>query len=146
MDHLPDYLNDLHHALLAVDDAPLECDGHTLLVSQALSRKNIPHQRVLGKVCGRDNGFTLSPHCWIVLDGHILDYRLRMWVRLQLGDEIAAQAPHGIFSGNSSRLRYQYQAIQPFPAKLMDPALLNVLTEGYSDRLHIAGISSALSP
>lgn len=142
--NLPSYLKTLHQAFLLVDDAPLECDGHTMMVSLALSRENIPHQRILGKVYGLDNGFALTPHCWIELDGHILDYRLRMWVRLQLGDEVAAQAPHGIFSDNSSRLRYQYQAIQPFPAKPMAPALLNVLTEGYSDRLHIPGSSSAL--
>lgn len=137
MDHFPDHLNDLHHALLAVDDAPLECDGHSLMVSLALEREKIPHQRVMGRVQGLDSDFVLYPHCWIVLDGHIVDYRLRMWLRPQFGAEVTTEAPHGIFTHNPFRMRYQYHQIQLFPAKPMAQELLNVITGGYSSRLQI---------
>ncbi|MEP8849227.1 hypothetical protein ABKU49_05810 [Enterobacter hormaechei] len=137
MSHLPDHLNDLHRALLQVDDAPLECDGHSLMVSLALARENIPHQRVIGHVCRHDSDFVLSPHCWIMLDGYIVDYRLRMWIRLHFGVENAAKAPHGIFPCSSSRMQYRYQQIQHLPATPMDEDLLNIITDGYSSRLQL---------
>lgn len=137
MSHLPDHLNDLYRALLQVDDAPLECDGHSLMVSLALARENIPHQRVIGQVSGLDSDFVLSPHCWIMLDGYIVDYRLRMWIHLYFGVEMAAKAPHGIFPCSSSRMQYRYQQIQHLPATPMDEGLLDIITDGYSSRLKI---------
>jgi len=134
---LPNYLRDLHSALLLVDDAPLECDGHTMMISNALSNASIPHERILGTVRNSHNEFCLYPHLWLKLDDYIIDYRLRMWLNVPYGTSISQSAPHGIFPSNYDMSKYLYEEIQIRPAKLLDNKLLSMITDGYSDKLTI---------
>lgn len=134
---LPSHLNDLHNALLLVDEAPLECDGHTMIISNALVAARIPHERILGTVSGKYNGFCFYPHLWLSLDGYIIDYRLRMWLKLSYGALATDTAPHGIFPANSDEMNYLYEKHQVSPAKLFDKNLLSLISDGYSSRLTI---------
>lgn len=134
---LPRHLNDLHNALLLVDEAPLECDGHTMMISNALVDACIPHERVLGTVRGLQNKFCFYPHLWLNLDGYIIDYRLRMWVNLSYGTSVSDTAPHGIFPANSDEMNYLYEKHQVSPAKLLDKDLLSFISDGFSSRLTI---------
>lgn len=134
---LPRHINDLHHALLLVDKAPLECDGHTMMISNALLKASIPHERILGKVSGMQNDFCFSPHFWIKLDAFIIDYRLKMWVNLIYGESVSKTAPHGIFPANSVELNYLYEGLFFCPTKLLGNDILNFISEGYSNKLTI---------
>ncbi|ENC0145079.1 hypothetical protein ABJ763_001553 [Escherichia coli] len=134
---LPPPLIDLHKALLLVDEAPLECDGHTMLISNALVEARIPHERILGTVHGQHNGFCLYPHLWLKLDGYIIDYRLRMWVNLSDGASVPGTAPHGIFPANSDEMNYLYKKHQVAPAKLFNKDLLSLISDGFSNKLTI---------
>jgi hypothetical protein len=134
---LPSHLVDLHNAFLLMDEAPLECDGHTMIISNALVKACIPHERILGTVRGQHNGFCLYPHLWLMLDGYIIDYRLRMWVNLSDGTSVSDTAPHGIFPANSDEINYLYEKHKIVPAKLLDKDLLSFISDGFSDRLTI---------
>lgn len=63
------------------DVLPLECDGHTMVVSCLLDRFCIPHQRIVGEVTLAGTCQIIRPHLWIEYDEYIIDYRLRMWAR-----------------------------------------------------------------
>lgn len=134
---LPQPLIDLHKALLLVDEAPLECDGHSMMISNALMMACIPHERILGTVRGLHNDFCIYPHFWLTLDGYIIDYRLRMWVNLSDGSSVFGTAPHGIFAANLDEMNYLYEKHKIAPAKLFDKDLLSLISDGFSSRLTI---------
>lgn len=134
--YLPPYLNALHHSLVSVDSAPLECDGHTLMLSHALTEAKIPHIRLLGKVAVPGCDFVLSPHLWLQIEGFTVDYRLRMWISLFCGPDKALMAPHGIFS-SLQYPDYQYEPLSPSPGKQLEPTLLDLITEGYYSKICI---------
>lgn len=134
---IPAHLACLHNALMAVDPAPVECDGHTLMISIALAKAGIPHERIVGCVSGQGGLFTLTPHLWINLDGFIVDYRLRMWVHIISGAELVAGAPHGIFPASSDEHDYQYTATGISPASDINMGILNLMTDGFAGKLAI---------
>ncbi|MBL2132610.1 hypothetical protein ELI69_30010, partial [Klebsiella pneumoniae] len=68
----------LNNILQAIDDAPVECDGHTLMISSALKHAGISHPRIYGVVKNPKTDFELYPHFWIQIGDFTLDYRLRM--------------------------------------------------------------------
>lgn len=92
---MPDCLVKLNNLLQAIENAPVECDGHTLMISSALNHAGISHQRMCGVVKNPKTYFELYPHFWIEIGEFTLDYRLRMWVELYSG---------GKLSGNDSNL------------------------------------------
>nr|WDS96526.1 hypothetical protein VW1E2_00058 [Enterobacter sp.] len=63
---LPCHLNDLHHALLLVDKVPLESDGHTMMICNALLKSNIPHERILVK----DSGLQIDFYFTLIFGFH----------------------------------------------------------------------------
>lgn len=134
---IPAHLACLHDALMSVDAAPVECDGHTLMVSNALSKAGIHHERVVGSVSGQAGRFTLAPHLWINIDGFIVDYRLRMWVCILSGPDQAAGAPHGIFPANSGEYGYQYTETGKSPASNINMGILDLMTDGFAGKLQI---------
>lgn len=78
--------------LLALDDAPVECDGMTYAISLVLDKAKINHTCMMGHVVRKETQEMVTPHLWIELgDGWVVDLRLRMW----LGDE--DEVPHGVF-------------------------------------------------
>ncbi|WP_244913650.1 hypothetical protein [Vibrio casei] len=82
--------------LSALDDLPLECDGISCSISLILTKAGIKHRCVVGYVSDLTSGNCVTPHVWIeLIDGWIIDYRLRMW----FGDE--DEIPHGIFHPSS---------------------------------------------
>ncbi|HGN8926385.1 TPA: hypothetical protein ACK1K0_004446 [Klebsiella pneumoniae] len=134
---IPAHLACLHDVLISVDAAPVECDGHTLMVSNALCKAGIPHERVIGSVSGQAGRFTLMPHLWINIDGFILDYRLRMWVCILSGPDLAADAPHGIFPVSAGDCGYQYIETGKSPVSNIDMRILNLMTNGFAGKLQI---------
>lgn len=134
---IPAHLACLNDALMSVDAAPVECDGHTLMVSIALSKAGIPHKRVFGSVSGQAGRFTLAPHLWINIDGFILDYRLRMWVRILSGPDHVAGAPHGIFPISSRSHDYKYTSRGVSPTSDISMGVLNLITDGFAGKLVI---------
>lgn len=139
---LPLHLSALHDAFLAVDNAALECDGHTLMLSHALSKAKVPHFRLLGKVTARRYDFELFPHLWLQIDDFIVDYRLRMWISLFCGSGRAIEAPHGIFS-SIEHPEYTYEPMKPLPGKELEPQLLDLITDGYSSKICIPEVTSS---
>ena len=65
----------------------LECDGFTRVAGYILDQQHVPYRAYVGHV--RWNKKEFQPHWWIVSQGKIIDYRLRMW--------FGPGAPHGIF-------------------------------------------------
>lgn len=94
---MPDCLVKLNNLLQAIENAPVECDGHTLMISSALNHAGISHQRMCGVVKNPKTYFELYPHFWIEIGEFTLDYRLRIWVELYSGGKLSEGAPHGIF-------------------------------------------------
>src|SRR4030042_3058799 len=64
----------------------LECDGLSRVIGYILYRNNIKYQSFKGYV--NFNGKQFYPHFWVVSEGNIIDYCLRMW--------FGESAPHGI--------------------------------------------------
>lgn len=62
---MPDCLVKLNNLLQAIENAPVECDGHTLMISSALNHAGISHQRMCGVVKNPKTYFELYPHFWI---------------------------------------------------------------------------------
>lgn len=83
---------ELELMLLALDDAPVECDCMTYAISHLLDKAGIHHRCMMGHVEDRITGIVVAPHLWVELcDGWVIDLRLRMW----LGDD--DRIPHGVF-------------------------------------------------
>ena len=81
---------DLEKLFAEYVNLPLECDGLTRVLSYLLDQNKIHHRVMQGSVKVVDKNF--RPHFWIELpDGHIVDYRARMW----LGNK--PNVPNGVF-------------------------------------------------
>ncbi|MEE9647830.1 hypothetical protein [Enterobacter soli] len=115
------------------DALPLECDGHSMVVSSLLDRFCIPHQRIVGEVTLAGSGQIIRPHLWIKYDEYIIDYRLRMWAR-QTADNVCL-VPHGIFIEDKCHATYTVHSIARktvIPDKVID-----LMTDGiWSKILH----------
>lgn len=133
---LPTYLHELHCSLLTVNSAPLECDGHTLMLSHALTEAKIPHLRFLGKVTVEGCDLVLYPHLWLQIDDFTVDYRLRMWINMFCGPDKASEAPHGIFS-SLQYPGYHYEPFRPAPGNRLNPNLLDLVTDGFASKICI---------
>lgn len=124
---MPDHLVKLNNLLQAIENAPVECDGHTLMISSALNHAGISHQRMCGVVKNPKTDFELYPHFWIEIGEFTLDYRLRMWVELYSGEKLSEGAPHGIFDARGVEYLYTSGSICP------PPAMARVLTSKYAE-------------
>ncbi len=113
---MPDCLVKLNNLLQAIENAPVECDGHTLMISSALNHAGISHQRMCGVVKNPKTYFELYPHFWIEIGEFTLDYRLRIWVELYSGGKLSEGAPHGIFDARGLEYLYTSGSICPPPA------------------------------
>lgn len=94
---LKDEQMDLHHLVREIVEpfvlAPVECDGFTRIAHTALFNEGIAHTCMKGRMIQVTGNQALPIHFWIVLaDGHVVDYRARMW----LGDDTTV--PHGVFN------------------------------------------------
>lgn len=129
-EHQVDWLDELECALLALDDAPVECDGMTYALSLLLTDAGIPHHAYCGYVRDSRRQAVVSPHCWIALDsGDILDLRLRMW----LGDH--DEIPHGVvLVRDQAWLEYRGHRIDGAP---LSRSILSVMTDGRSDQVRL---------
>lgn len=121
-------LQHLNQVFLKYDQVPVECDGHTLIVSNLLTQQRITHKRVYGEVI-LSTGQVVSPHFWITSSSYIIDYRLRMWGRWSVSDPDTL--PHGIFSTDSVPSNVIYAERGSAPAPMLNDAIINLMTDGY---------------
>jgi hypothetical protein len=100
---MSDWHDELEFALLPLEDAKIDSDCMTFVISNALSEQGIFHQCRIGYAEDRLSRMATAPHCWIELQqGWCIDLRLRQW----LGDE--DDLPHGVFQpSNYPRVLYQ---------------------------------------
>lgn len=81
---MSDWHDELEFALLPLEDAEIDSDCMTFVISNALSEHGIFHQCRIGYAEDRLSRMATTPHCWIELEqGWCIDLRLRQW----LGDE-----------------------------------------------------------
>lgn len=115
---------ELEILLLALDDAPVECDGMTYAISHLLDRAGINHRCMMGHVQEQTTGSAVSPHLWIELgDDWIIDFRLRMW----LGDD--DRIPHGVFC-REDYPELSFDGSSRRRICTISEAVLNEITEG----------------
>ena len=100
---MSDWHDELEFALLSLEDARVDSDCMTFVISKILDDRGVFHQCRVGYAEDRLSRMTTAPHCWIELEqGWCIDLRLRQW----LGDE--DDLPHGVFQpSNYPRVRYQ---------------------------------------
>ena len=116
----------LNKLLLEYEHIPVECDGHSLIVSHLLAHLDIPHQRMIGSVL-LSSGQLIAPHLWIEIDEMRLDYRLRLWGQRTISD--ASELPHGLFNGEDfPSTIYNAKATVPFTP--MSDDILNFMLDG----------------
>lgn len=132
---IPDCLVQLNNVLHVIDDAPVECDGHTLMVSSALKHAGISHQRICGVLRNPKTNFKLPLHFWIQVGEFILDYRLKMWVGFYSGEELAKCAPHGIFQDQGHDYQYTFGTL--FPPTELEFNLLNFISDGFYGKINL---------
>ena len=108
------------------DVLPLECDGHTMVVSCLLDRFCIPHQRIVGEVTLAGTGQIIRPHLWIEYDEYIIDYRLRMWARKT--EDNVSLVPHCIFIEDKSQAIYTAQRIAN--KAMISDSIIDFMTDG----------------
>ncbi|HGO4661033.1 hypothetical protein AAGQ22_17940 [Klebsiella pneumoniae] len=137
---MPECLVMLNKLLQVIENAPVECDGHTLMISSALNHAGISHQRMCGVVKNHKTDFELYPHFWIQIGEFTLDYRLRMWVELYSGENLAESAPHGIFVARGLEYIYTSGSICPPPA--LDFNLLNLISDGYYEKINFSELTT----
>lgn len=114
--------DELELALLTLEDARIDSDCMTFVVSSILSKNHIFHQCRIGYVEDRATRMLTSAHCWIELEqGWCIDLRLRHW----LGDE--DEIPHGVFRF-SDYPRVKYQGL-PLQVATLDETQLAALTD-----------------
>lgn len=83
----------IHQLLSGCINAPVECDGFARLAHTALTEAGIEHKVWGGHLTAIDGSTRILIHFWLTLtDGHVIDYRARMW--LGEGDNV----PFGIFA------------------------------------------------
>lgn len=136
----PQCLLQLANTLNVIDYAPVECDGHTLMISSALTKARISHQRICGMVKNPDADFELYPHFWIQLGDFILDYRLKMWVGIYSGEETAKCSPHGIF--NERMIEYKYHHQNYYPTAEFDNSILDFMSDGFYRKINHTELAS----
>ena len=104
---MSDWHDELEFALLSLEDARVDSDCMTFVISKILNDRGVFHQCRVGYAEDRLSRMTTAPHCWIELEqGWCIDLRLRQW----LGDE--DDLPHGVFQPtNYPRVRYQGTAL-----------------------------------
>ena len=104
---MSDWHDELEFTLWPLEDAKIDSDCMTSVISNALSERGIFHQCRIGYAEDRLSRMTTSPHCWVELEqGWCIDLRLRQW----LGDE--DDLPHGVFQPSDyPRVRYQGTAL-----------------------------------
>ncbi|MAK50718.1 hypothetical protein [Marinobacter sp.] len=104
---MSDWHDELEFALLSLEDARVDSDCMTFVISKILDDRGVFHQCRVGYAEDRLSRMTTAPHCWIELEqGWCIDLRLRQW----LGDE--DDLPHGVFQPtNYPRVRYQGTAL-----------------------------------
>ncbi|HGR4959484.1 TPA: hypothetical protein ACLPDL_003292 [Klebsiella aerogenes] len=137
---MPECLVMLNNLLQVIENAPVECDGHTLMISSALNHAGISHQRMCGVVKNHKTDFELYPHFWIQIGEFTLDYRLRMWVELYSGENLAESAPHGIFFAR--RLEYIYTSGSICPPPALDFNLLNLISDCYYEKINFSELTT----
>lgn len=130
----------LELALLPLEDAPVECDGMSYLISAALASADITHSLYAGCLIDGLKGDTVLPHVWIGIecrDGTaIIDFRARMW----LGD--VDDVPHGVFNAQE-HARFQYHGHLGQPPRL-DRDILNAMSDGRYDQVMPTVLRGAL--
>ena len=104
---MSDWHDELEFALLQLEEARIDSDCMTYVISKILDEHGVFHQCRVGGAEDRLSRMTTSPHCWIELQqGWFIDLRLRQW----LGDE--DDLPHGVFQPSDyPRVRYQGHAL-----------------------------------
>jgi hypothetical protein len=104
---MSDWHDELEFALLSLEDARVDSDCMTFVISKILDDRGVFHQCRVGYAEDRLSRMTTAPHCWVELEqGWCIDLRLRQW----LGDE--DDLPHGVFQPtNYPRVRYQGTAL-----------------------------------
>lgn len=102
MQPLPIEVEDAISLMDQFDDCKVECDGFVRLSTSALQRYGIEHECFYGTVTV--NGEQFAPHFWIMVEGHVIDYRLRMW----FGDD----APHGVVDSDNESVSYDGTKIE----------------------------------
>ncbi len=104
---MSDWHDELEFALLSLEDARVDSDCMTFVISKILDDRGVFHQCRVGYAEDRLSRMTTAPHCWIELEqGWCIDLRLRQW----LGDE--DDLPHGVFQPSDyPRVRYQGTAL-----------------------------------
>jgi len=104
---MSDWHDELEFALLSLEDARVDSDCMTFVISKILDDRGVFHQCRVGYAEDRLSRMTTAPHCWVELEqGWCIDLRLRQW----LGDE--DDLPHGVFQPSDyPRARYQGTAL-----------------------------------
>lgn len=127
---MSDWHDELEFALLPLEDAKIDSDCMTIVISNALSEQGIFHQCRMGCAEDRLSRMATAPHCWIELEkGWCIDLRLRQW----LGDE--DDLPHGVFQpSNYPRVRYQGTA---WLVSRLDAGDLRAMTNDVYDKLKL---------
>lgn len=127
---MSDWHDELEFALLQLEDARIDSDGMTFVISKLLRDQGVFHQCRTGYAEDRLSRMSTSPHCWIDLEhGWCIDLRLRPW----LGDE--DDLPHGVFRPSDyPRVRYRGSALL-VPA--LDQEDLTAMTDGAYAKVHL---------
>lgn len=117
---MSEWHDELELALLLLEDARIDSDCMTFVISSILSKHHIFHQCRIGYVEDQATRMITSTHCWIELEqGWCIDLRLRQW----LGDE--DEIPHGVFQPfDYPRVRYQGTALLVLGFDLEDLAAM----------------------
>ena len=129
---LGDKLAQLEQVLLKYDQIPVECDGHTLIVSHLLNHFHIPHRRAQGKVI-LSTGQIISPHFWIICHSYTVDYRLRMWGRFSVSD--LETLPNGFFPSEAIPSYVEYVEMGTAPPPKLSDGIIDIMTDGYWTRI-----------
>lgn len=129
---LDEKLARLDQILLKYDKVPVECDGHTLIVSNLLRQLQITHERAYGEVV-LSTGQIISPHLWITCHSYTIDYRLRMWGRFSVSN--LDTLPHGLFFTETIPSSVEYVKMGSAPAPMLSDDIFDLLTDGYWTRI-----------
>ena len=135
---MSDWHDELEFALLRFEDARIDSNYMTFVISNVLSEHGIFHQFRFGYVEDRQSGTITFPHCWIELEqGWFIDLRLRQW----LGDE--DEIPHGVFQlSGYPRVRYQGTAL---PVPRVDREELDVMTDDIYSKVKLSWLAEQSS-
>lgn len=118
-------------AFNSVENAPLECDGFSLMLAVKLDEAGWPYKRLAGVVHDRISQRTVQPHLWIETHGLIIDYRLRMW----LPNVTSLRVPNGVFSTDfalQSGFNYDGVAVSR-PG--ISSSIIRFMSDGFSDKI-----------